>query len=257
MVTTLSLVTLLSAAGPSVAAQSAPTLCQTFTREAAAAPPLVRAWLAESGDQRVRICPQPGATGGEARYYFGEGAVGRRGAVCSYLSHGLTTIGDGAARRLRRIERSEAVAMALADHDCPQPHPAAAPDLYVMTYDVSPTGFAAIMELWLELIAAGPPINPNLICCALGSASRGASAGSPAAVANLKRLQAAVEDGRLQKTGITRIVRLPGSALRHRYALFVKDPDQERPVGQPGMYVIYVQKRLRGPYQVSDLGESN
>ena len=261
MIATLALVTLLSAAGPSAAAQSHEAPCQTFTRETAAAPPLVRAWFAESADQRVRICPQPGASSSETRYYFGEGAVSRHGSVCSYPSHGLTIEGSGARRRLRRIERSEAVAMVLAENECPPPHAAAAPDVYVMTYDISSSSFAAIMELWLQFIAPGPARNPQQqphVCCHLGAKSA-AAADEPAAAAILKRLRAAADAGRLQAGDVLRIVRLPGSALRHRYALFVKDPDRvkDRPAGQPGMYVIYMQKRLRGPYEVSDLGESN
>jgi hypothetical protein len=259
MVATLALVTLLSAAGPSAAARPAQAPCQTFTREAPTAPSLVRAWFADSADERVLVCAQPGTPATAPPLYFGEGSVTRHGTVCSYLSHGLTTMGSGGARRLRRIERSEAVAMALADQDCPVPHTAAAPDVYVMTYDVSRRAFAGIMELWLRFTAPGAsPEQQPPMCCRLSTRSA-AAPGHPETAAILKRLQAAAQDGRLKASGVARIVRLPGSALRRRYALFAKDPDKvkDRPPGQPGMYVIYVQKRLRGPYEMSGLGESN
>jgi len=258
MIATLPFVMLLLAAAPATAAQSAQPLCQTFTREAVAAPPLVRAWLASSGDQRVRICPQPGPPAGETMY-FGEGAVSQHALVCSYPSYGLAIVGSGTTRRLRRMERTEAVAMALADHECPAPHADSGPDVYVLTYDISPRAFAAIMALWLQFSAAGLPPNAQQsphVCCHL-SAKSAAAPGDAATAATLKRLHAASQDGRLKASDVMRIVRMPGSTLRHRYALFVKDPDKVRAVGQPGMYVIYVQKRLRGPYEVSDVGESN
>jgi hypothetical protein len=261
MVATLALLTLLLAPDPSAAAQ--PAACQTFTRGSADAPALVREWFAESGDERVLVCPQPGAPASAAPLYFAESAVTRHGTVCSYTSHGLTIVRRRAAVSLRRIERSEAVAMALADTDCPLPHAPGAPGAYVMTYDVSRAAFAGVMQLWQEFIAPGPALNPQQapqVCCRLGARSAAAAApGDAATAALLKRLRAAAAAGRLKAGGVTRMVRLPGSALRRRYALFVKDPDKvkDRPPGQPGMYVIYVQKRLRGPYQVSDLGESN
>jgi hypothetical protein len=259
MSTTLALLTLLLAPDSAAAAQPA---CQTFTRGDTASPALVRAWFADSGDQRVVVCPQPGAPASETPpLYFGESGVSRDGTVCSYTSHGLAIAGSGAARRLRRFDRTQAVAMALAAQDCPRPHAAAASEGYVMTYDVGRRAFAAIMELWLQFTAAGSAANPQQqphVCCRL-SASAAAAPGAATTAAILKRLRAAAAAGRLQASGVMRIVRLPGSALRHRYALFVKDPDkaQGRLPGQPGMYVIYVQKRLRAPYEVSDVGESN
>jgi hypothetical protein len=262
MVATLALLTLLFAPTSAAAAQTTQAPCETFTRESTAAPALVRAWFAQSTDQRVLVCPQPGAApGASPPLYFGESAVTRHGNVCSYLNHGLAVEGSGAARRLRRIERSEAVAMALADgEECPLPH-AAVPDVYVMTYDVSRKAFAAIMELWLGFTSPGPAGTAQQelpVCCHLSARSASAPEGA-ASTASLKRLRAAAEDGRLKANALTRIVRMPGSALRRRYALFVKDPDRvkDRPAGQPGLYVIYVQKRLRAPYEVSDVGESN
>jgi hypothetical protein len=262
MTAMLALLTLLTAPAPSAAAHPAEPPCQTFTRESASAPPLVRAWFADSADERVLVCPQPGESGSEAPpLYFGEGAVQRHDQVCSYARHGLAVVGSGAAPRLRRIERSEAVAMALADGECPPPHAVAGSDAYVLTYDVSPRAFAAIIELWRKFSAPGPAPGPQQepqVCCHL-SAKSAATPGDTAAGATLKRLRAAAEDGRLGAGSLMRIVRLPGSALRRRYALFVKDPDKvkDRPGGQPGMFVIYLQKRLRGPYEVSDLGTSN
>jgi hypothetical protein len=262
MIATAALLTLLLAPAPATAARPAPPPCQTFTRGAAGAPPLVSAWFAASGDQRVLICPQPPTPAGEAPpLYFGEGGVSRQGRVCSYASHGLAITGREPARRLQRIDRSEAVAMALALNDCPLPHDAAAPDVYVMTYDVSHAAFAGILELWLELTAPGRPLSgPQQVpmCCHL-SAQSSATPADAASAASLKRLRAAAEAGRLSAGGVMRIARLPGSTLRRRYALFARDPDkvQDRPAGLPGLYVIYVQKRLRGPYEVSDVGESN
>jgi hypothetical protein len=259
MVATLALLTLLLASASSAAPQPAQAPCETLTRASTAAPALVSAWLTRSTDERVLVCPQPGApSGGAAPLYFGEGAVTHHGTVCSYLSHGLAIEGSGAASRLRRIERSEAVAMTLSGDDCPLPHAEA---VYVMTYDVSRRAFAAIMELWsrfsVPAALASPERQPQ-VCCNL-SAKSAAAPGNPATAAVLERLRAAAEDGRLKGSGVRRIVRLPGSALRRRYALFVKDPDRlkDRPAQQPGMFVIYVQKRLRGPYEVSDVGESN
>jgi len=246
MTPTLALLTLLLAPPPpSAAAPAAATSCQTFTRAAAAAaPPLVRGWFADSADERVLVCPQPGqpaTSEGAAPLFWGEGSVIRQGEVCSYISHALTAVGSDAARRLRRVDRTEAVAMALAGKECPAPHDQAAPSAYVMTYDVSRAAFVALMELWSRLKGHG-------------SATSAAAPVAASTTAILARLRAAIEDGRLQAPGVTRIVRVPGSALRRRYALFVKDPD--RPA-QSGMYVIYVQKRLRGPYEVSDIAESN
>jgi len=246
---TLALVTLLLAWAPSAARSAAPpaaaTTCQTFTRAgAAAAPPLVRGWFADSGDERVLVCPQPGQQGTsaeEAPLYWGEGSVIRRGAVCSYLSHGLTAVGAGAARRLRREERTEAVAMALAGEECPVPHEGTAASAYVTTYDTSRAAFVSLMQLWSRLTTHD-------------SVTSAAAPAAASTTAMLERLRAAIEARRLQPPGVTRIVRIPGSALRRRYALFVKDPD--RPA-QSAMYVIYVQKKVRAPYEVTDVAESN
>jgi hypothetical protein len=54
---------------------------------------------------------------------------------------------------------------------------------------------------------------------------------------------------------VTRIVRVPGSVLRHRYALFVKAPDS--PDAASSRFVIYLDKTLRGPYQITAFAETN
>ena len=267
MTAAAALLGLLLAPAPGAAAP-APPPCEIFSRGSGSPPPLVRSWFADSDDERVLVCAQ-GA--GAAPFYFGEGAVTRHGAVCSFVSHSLTALGSGAARRLRRYDRTETVAMALANGDCPLPHADDAAHRYIMTYDTSRAAFVSIMQLWQEFTAAGPPLeaNPNLaqlICCSLGSATSGA-AGVPTAVANLKLLRAAIEDGRVHADSVTRIVRLPGSVLRRRYALFVTDPgsvhppgrvnESGRPPAEPRHYVVYVQNTVRGRYQVSDIAETN
>src|SRR5215470_14156869 len=125
---------LLAAPAGSGAAPPAPApACQSFSREAQTMPTLVREWFAHSADERVLICPlsAAGTQGTEAAAYFGEGAVRERAGVCSYLSHGLTLIGSGAAARLERYERSEALDMALAEPSCPAPHGDARAAAYV------------------------------------------------------------------------------------------------------------------------------
>ena len=42
---------------------TAPAACEVFTHSTGTPPPLVREWLAHSGDERVVMCPQPGAPG--------------------------------------------------------------------------------------------------------------------------------------------------------------------------------------------------
>ena len=119
---------LLAPAAPGTAQPPAAASCQSFSRDAHPIPPLVRAWFEHSADERVVVCPQTAGAAGEATapLYFGEGAVSQHGAVCSYLSHGLTLSGSGDAARLQRYERSEATDMAMAGAGgCPQPHAAA------------------------------------------------------------------------------------------------------------------------------------
>jgi hypothetical protein len=68
------------------------------------------------------------------------------------------------------------------------------------------------------------------------------------------RLKAAL-GARANGARVMRIVRIPGSVLRHRYALFVKAPDT--PAGTGSQYVIYVDKSLRGPYDITAFAETN
>ena len=60
MTATVVLVTLLLAPATSGAA-AAPEACKTFTRNSEPLPALVREWLADSTDERVTVCPPPGA----------------------------------------------------------------------------------------------------------------------------------------------------------------------------------------------------
>jgi hypothetical protein len=235
MSATLVLVTLLLAPATSGAA-TASSACETWTRASPAAPALVREWFAHSTDERVLACQQPATTGTDAAapLYFGEGSVTQRGAVCSYLSHGLTLAGSGAAARLQRYDRTEALTMALADTDCPRPHTGAGPRAYVETYDVSREAFVAIMRLWSA--SSGPG---------------GATAGDETRA----RMQATIGPSRMSGASVTRIVRIPGSLLHHRYALFINAPDP--PAGGASLYVIYVDKHVRGPYEITAFAETN
>jgi hypothetical protein len=265
MTATLALLTLLFAPAQSAApaapptppsAQSTSLPCQTFTRESEAPPPLVRAWLATSGDQRVRVCPQPGPQGAQAApLYFGEGGVTREGAVCSYDSHGLTTMGSGASQRLRRIDRTEALAMALAGQDCPLPQASADANAYVMTYDTSRAAFVAIMQRWSALSSSRVAFEHELACCSAGGAQPGAVPGAAEGAEIRRHLRAQIDSGRMMLAPVSRIVRIPGSTLRRRYALFVKEPD--RASADPRFYVIYLQRRLRGPVDVIGIAETN
>jgi hypothetical protein len=254
MSATVVLVTLLLAPATSGGA-TASSACEAWTRASTAVPALVREWFAHSTDERVLACQQPATTGTDgAPLYFGEGSVTQRGAVCSYLSHGLTLAGSGAAARLQRYDRTEALTMALADMDCPRPHTGAGPRVYVETYDVSREAFVAIMRLWLATSA--PP------SAAAGStdASRPAAAGSGPGGATAgdetrAKMQATIGPSRMSGAAVTRIVRIPGSLLHHRYALFINAPDP--PAGSASLYVIYVDKHVRGPYQITAFAETN
>jgi hypothetical protein len=173
--------------------------------------------------------------------YFGEGALTQHGSVCTYVRHGLTLVGSGAAARLERYDRSESLAMALANPECPQPHAPTSAQGYVETYDISTSTFVGIMRLWSTIGTA--PAAPS------------AAKGARASVADTHaRLQDALGT-RLSGATVRRIVRIPGSVLRHRYALFVKVPDA--PAGTGSQYVVYVDKTLRGPYEITAFAESN
>ena len=242
MTATVVLVTLLLTAASGSAA--APAACETFTRSSESMPAHVREWLAHSLDERVVMCPQAGAPGSEGAtaLYFGEGEVTQHGTVCTYPRHGLTLVGSGAAARLTRYDRSEALAMALADGECPEPHAPRGAQGYVETYDIGTLTFAGIMRLWSAI--AGAPV----------AAPSGSVAASTPATATRARLQAALGTHKRDAI-VTRIVRIPGSVLRHRYALFVTAPDAT--AGAGAQYVIYLDKKLRGPYEITAFAETN
>ena len=243
MTATLVLVTLLLTPAASGSA-AAPAACRTYTRGSEALPAHVSEWFAHSLDERIVRCLQAGAPGSEGAtaLYFGEGGVTQHGTVCMYPRHGLTLTGSGAAARLERYDRSESLAMALADPHCPTPHAATGAQGYVETYDINTSTFIGIMRLW-STIAQAPAATP----------STPASAKASAAETNA-RLKAAL-GARASGERVTRIVRIPGSVLRHRYALFVKAPDT--PAGTGSQYVIYVDKSLRGPYEITAFSETN
>jgi len=248
---TLVLLTLLLAPETTGGATASPA-CETWSRSSTAPPAPVGEWFAHSTDERVRVCQQPAATGtaGAAPLYFGEGRVTQRGTVCSYLSHGLTLTGSGAAAHLQRYDRIEALTMALAGADCPRPHIGADPPAYVETYDVSPDAFVAIMRLWSATLAT-PAASGNPHGCCGNAGPSGTTSGDQTRA----RIQAALGAGRTSGAAVTRIVRMPGSLLRHRYALFIHTPDA--PAGSASLYVIYVDKRARGPYEIRDFAETN
>jgi hypothetical protein len=240
---------LLAPAGSGAAPPPPAAACQSLSRAAQTLPPLVREWFAHSADERVLVCPQSaaGTQGAEAAAYFGEGAVTQHAGVCSYLSHGLTLIGSGAAARLQRYERSEALAMALAGTGCPTPHGDAGAAAYVETYDVSSEAFIGIMRLWSAATATLAADKEH--CCAMRAAE---SRITPEARA---RLEAEIDPGHIGAASVTRIVRIPGSVLRHRYALFLTVPDATH--GSPAAYVAYIDKSVRRPYEITDFAETN
>lgn len=242
MTATLVLVTLLLA--PAAAGNAAaPAACEVYTRGSETVPAHVKEWFAHSHDERVVRCPQDAATAGAGAtaLYFGEGGLTQHGTVCTFPRHGLTLAGRGAAARLERYDRSESLAMALAGPQCPPPHDATSAQGYVETYDISTATFAGIMQLW----------------SAITTASAAAPAGADGARASVgdthARLEAALGP-RTSGATVTRIVRIPGSVLRHRYALFVKAPDSPDAAGS--RFVIYLDKTLRGPYQITAFAET-
>jgi hypothetical protein len=257
---------LLAPTAPGAAAQAgAPPPCQSFSRDSQTAPPLVRAWFATSADERVVVCPQGAAGGGEppAPLYFGEGAVTRRGEVCSYRSHGLTLSGSGETARLQRYERSEALDMALAGTGCPTPHGGAGTAAYVETYDISPAAFEEIMRLWSAAAAAAAGGDEH--CCSAHDTATPGAAGTARtqpraselriAPEAREHLEAALGPDHLLTPTVTRIVRIPDSVLRHRYALFLTVSDTA--AGSPALYVVYVDKTVRHPYQITAFAETN
>lgn len=268
MLATAVLVTLLLA--PATAGDAAaPAACKSYARGSDSLPALVREWFSHSADERVEMCLQaaPSAREDATVLYFGEGGVNQHGAVCTYLRHGLTLAGSGAAARLERYDRSEALAMATAGPNCPAPHAPTGAQGYIETYDISTSTFLGIMQLWSAVASAptsergsqpGGPTGDKEAPCAAAKASRGCTSGSAGKTAlgaeTRTRLQA--ELGRHPGGAtVTRIVRIPGSVLRHRYALFVHAPEAPGVAGS--QYVIYMDKNLRGPYQITAFAETN
>jgi len=152
---TVVLLTLLLAPAASGNA-AAPAGCEVWTRGSETLSPYVKEWFAHSTDERVVRCPQAAATEGAdaTALYFGEGGVTQHGTVCTYPRHGLTLTGRGAAARLERYDRSEALAMAFAGPQCPAPRAATSAQGYVETYDISAATFAGIMQLWSAIASA-------------------------------------------------------------------------------------------------------
>ncbi|HYB33429.1 MAG TPA: hypothetical protein VED45_08365 [Steroidobacteraceae bacterium] len=253
VVGTLLVGTLLLALSGAARGQAAAESCQTYTRSGAGAPEVVRDWLGRSGDERVTVCSAPaapGAAGAEAPpRYRGESAVSRHASVCSYSSHGLVKVGSGAAARLQRYDRGDAVRMALAGEDCPPAHPAPAAPGYTETYDVSPAAFLAIVQLW-QAAAASTTSFDQASCCGNDGANPG-PVPSATSAATRARLRAAIGAGQMRTAAIIRIVRLSGTLLRRRYALLVADPEQHS--GGTGLYVLYVSKPLTGPYRITSI----
>ena len=255
MTATVALVMLQLASATAVAspaAAPAPIACETFTRASATLPALVRTWFAHSSDERVRLCPQSPVPGEDAApIYFGEGPVAQHGTVCSYPSHVLRRIGSGTGAHLQRYEQTEALQMALAGSACPVPHGGAGAHDYVETYDVSAAAFVAIMRLWSETAAAITAGAPTAGAPTAGAPPAADATGAPVR----KRLESALGAGHIAGAAVTRVVRIPGSVLHHRYALFIKVP--ERAADTASLYVIYVDKNLRGPYWISAFAETN
>ena len=242
MTATVVLVTLLLTPAASGSA-AAPAACQAFTRSSAALPTLVTEWFARSTDERVLMCPQAGAPGSEGAtsLYFGEGVLTQQGAVCTYLSHGLTLAGSGTTARLQRYDRSEALAMALAGPGCPRPHDPASAQGYIETYDISTATFMGIMRLW----------SATTTTAAVNSSG---TDGARSAAEARARLQA-VLGTRTSEITVTRIVRIPGSTFHRRYALFVIDPSKA--AAAAGFYVIYLRRDVRGSTHIIGIAETD
>jgi hypothetical protein len=216
-----------------LAARAAAPDCEVFTRDSAKAPQAVRQWLQSSPDARVRVCHLVAGDAATA-VFTGEGAVTRSGDVCSYASHGLTSLGNAEHAHLTRYESDEMRAMLLGDSACPVPHASGAPT-YTLTYQVSPRVFEAVMRWWRALLQSATPQLPA------------AAAGTAGA-----RLRAALSAGRLRDAAVVRLVRIPGSLLRHRYTLFVADPESP----PAGAYVIYLSKFPRAPWQITAVADT-
>jgi hypothetical protein len=213
--------------------------CEIFSHDDPKAPPLVREWLARSRDLRVLVCRVPGADAAEAsEQYSGEGPTSRHGTVCSYPSHGLSPVGSGSARRLQRYEQGEALAMRMMPAGpCPPEHASPAPR-YVLTYDLSHEAFASFMQWWLAAADS-----PQLF-----------DASGPVGGDAANRLRAAIAAGHMRQAQLQRIVRLPGSVLRHRYSAFLDNPEAGAGASE---YVLYVSRhRLHATWQLTAVAET-
>ena len=230
------------AAGGAARAQELPPSCQTYTRSGAAAPELVRAWLAHSADDHVIVCAAAASEAQGALLYSGESAVAHAEGVCSYSSHGLNPAGSDGKRELRRYDRGDALHMALATTDCPAPHAPA--QAYTETYDVSPAAFVAIMQLWSAAAASVQMLEAEI-------EGHGSDRGDSATG---RRLRQAIETGRMKAAPVIRIVRLSGAGLHRRYALFVADP--ARGPRESTLYVIYLTRWIGGPWHISGVADA-
>lgn len=217
-----------------LAAQAAAPDCEVFGRDSAEAPAPVHEWLQTSGDARVRVCHLPAGDAATRAVFSGESAVSRSGNVCSYASHGLTSAGSAQHPRLTRYDTEDMRAMVRGGAECPLPHAAGAPR-YTLTYQVSPGVFESLMHWWQGMLLSAAPELPE------------AASGGPGA-----RLRAALAAGRLRDAAVMRLVRIPGSWLRHRFTLFVADPEQ----APSGAYVIYLSKRPRAPWQITAVADT-
>jgi hypothetical protein len=248
LLVTMGLATLTGAAR----AEPPPASCETFRHASPDAPPMVREWLARSGDDHVIVCPRA-ANPGEAPaepLYAGESAPVRRGAVCSYSRHGLTRLGHGTLSHLQRYDAGDAAEMALVGADCPPAHPSGEPSRYIETYDVSPAAFVAIVQLWAAAAASATAFD-RALCCEARAAG---DTPEPASAAARTRLRAAIDAGRMAGTPVIRIVRISGTALRHRFALIVAQPDGA--AATPSLYVIYLSKPLIGAWHITGVAEA-
>jgi hypothetical protein len=213
----------------------APLSCTVYARDSGTAPALVHAWLQHSDDVRVSVCHRADADS-ETLQYLGEGATRRQGGVCSYASHGLSPVGATGARRLQRYEQSEGLAMKESQGSgaCP-PERIAGVSRYVLTYDLKPEEFLALSEWWTLAAQSSHALE--------GPGTEGEAAA---------RLRAQIAAGRLREVRVLRMVRLPGSAFRRRYSLFVPDPEQPA----VSAYVLYLSRRAHGSWQLTGIADT-
>jgi hypothetical protein len=240
--------------GATAAGAAAAPACQSYARTSAAAPEIVRTWLAHSRDDHVVVCTPPGSAAEPV--YSGESAVGRAGTVCSYTTHLLTRTGFGTTSQLQRFEATEAVAMSrVGSAACPPPHEATDVQRYTMTYDVPPATFESLLAFWGAATTSAAAFDHDLACCGVGAGGSdvAATAGGAAANALRARLRAAIVGGRMRAAVVARIVRVGARDLHRRYALFVADPDSQP--ADTSVYVIYVTRFLRGPWHITGISD--